>query len=90
MRFPDAVTVLRPASTDAYGNPGGSWDSPEEIPAVGFLSGPVCFMAPDADVKRGDRLTVAGVVYDVEGTPSILRSPSRAVVTAVQVKRRDT
>lgn len=90
MRFPDAVTVLRPAGTDEYGNPGTSWATPSVTEAVGFLSGLTCFLPPDADVQRGDRLEVAGVFFDVEGAPAVLRSPSRSIVTAVKLQRRET
>ncbi|MEU4568667.1 hypothetical protein [Micromonospora sp. NPDC023956] len=88
MRYPDEVTVLRPAGADEYGNPGTSWAAPEEILAVGFLTGDECLMPPDADVQKGDRLRVGGRLYDVQGEPDVIRSPSRSVLTLVKVKRR--
>lgn len=88
MRFPDAVTILRPAGTDEYGNPGTSWASPEETPAVGFLSGDDVFMPPTTDVQRGDRLRIAGQLYDVRGEPDLIRSPNRPVLWLVKVDRR--
>ena len=88
MRFPDAVTIRRPAGTDEYGNPGTSWAAPQELPAVGFLAGVTVFMPPTADVQRGDRLRIAGRDYDVIGEPDLVRSPSRPVLLLVKVERR--
>lgn len=87
MRFPDTVEVQRQTTADAYGNPGsgpfapvGSWP--------GFLSGEKVYGPPDADVERGDRLKVGEDVYDVEGDPRRLRSPSKTVLTVVAVRLR--
>lgn len=88
MRFSDAVTVLRPATSDAYGNPGRSWEVPTSIPSPGFLLGrTTCFMPPDADVRQGDRLVIRGVTYDVPDEPSVVRSPSKTVITIVHVRK---
>lgn len=88
MKFPDAVTVLRPAGPDEYGNPGTSWASPLTLPAVGFLSGDTVYMPPDSDVERGDRLRIGASDYDVIGEPNLVRSPSRPVLFLVKVERR--
>lgn len=88
MRYPDAVTILRPSGADAYGNPGTSWDSPEETPARGFLAGAHCFMPPDTDVRRGDRLRVGADTYDTEGDPEPARSPTKTVLIRVAVRLR--
>ncbi|MFI7069552.1 hypothetical protein [Micromonospora sediminicola] len=87
MRFPDAVTVLRPSGADAYGNPGSGAHSPAGTFA-GFLSGEAVYGPPDADVQRGDRLAIGADVYDVEGDPRRLRSPSKTVMTRVSVRLR--
>lgn len=86
MRFPDAVTVLRPEGADEYGNADGSWASPTSTPAVGFMLAEKCLMPADADVKRGDRLRVGAKTYDVIGDPHIVRSPTRTVLTSVAVQ----
>ena len=86
MKYPDEVTVLRATGADEYGNPGASWSSPTEKRERGFLQGSTCFMPPDADVRAGDRLRVAGRTYAVDGEPQIARSPSRPVLTRVAVK----
>lgn len=85
--MPDTVTVLRPLTADAYGNPGRSWDTPTSVATVGFLTGRTCFMPPDADVRQGDRLEVNGVTYDVADEPTKSRSPSRTVLTLVHVQK---
>ncbi|MEV1157730.1 hypothetical protein AB0J27_20260 [Micromonospora chokoriensis] len=90
MRYPDALTILRPSGPDAYGNPGTSWESPEEIPARGFLAGDACYLPPTTDVRRGDRLRLGTDVYDVEGDPQPARSPSRTVLIVCSVKLRRT
>jgi hypothetical protein len=88
VRFPDSVTVLRRAAADEYGNPGTSWTAPTATTVPGFLSGSSCFMPPDADVRDGDRLQLGTVVYDVTEIPLVVRSPARAVVTHVKLRRR--
>lgn len=86
MRFPDTVTVLRPEGADEYGNADGSWSSPTPISGVGFMLAEKCLMPANADVKRGDRLVVAGRTYDVIGDPRRLRSPTKTVLTSVTVE----
>ncbi|GAB1641766.1 hypothetical protein [Krasilnikovia sp. MM14-A1259] len=88
MKFPDVVTVLRPAGADEYGNPGSGWTSPAQLNGVGFLTGDTVYMPPSADVQRGDRLRVTGRDYDVIGEPDLVRSPSRPVMLLVKVARR--
>lgn len=87
MRFPDLVEILRPTGADEYGNPG---TGPHALTttAPGFLSGEAVFMPPSVDVQRGDRLRIGQDVYDVEGDPRRLRSPSMAVMTRVTVRIR--
>ncbi|MFG3715800.1 hypothetical protein [Micromonospora sp. NPDC047730] len=87
MRFPDAVTVLRPTGADEYGNPGTGPHAPAGTFA-GFLSGDAVYAAPGVDVQRGDRLVIGADTYDVEGDPRDLRSPSRPVMTRVAVRLR--
>jgi len=88
MRYPDAVTILRPRGSDEYDNPGASWAAPAEISAVGFLMGDMCLMPPRTDVRAGDRLRIADRVYDVVGDPEVIRSPVRDVMIVVKVDRR--
>ncbi|RLK22638.1 hypothetical protein DER29_0476 [Micromonospora sp. M71_S20] len=87
MRFPDTVEVLRPTGADEYGNPGAGPHAPAGTFA-GFLSGDAVYGPPTADVQRGDRLRIGPDVYDVEGDPRRLRSPSKAVLTRVAVRLR--
>ncbi|MFD6638325.1 hypothetical protein ACFWDN_21190 [Micromonospora chalcea] len=87
MRFPDAVTVLRPTGADAYGNPGTGPHAPA-AEFAGFLTGDAVFGPPDADVQRGDRLAIGPDVYDVEGDPRRLRSPTKTVMTRISVRLR--
>lgn len=87
MRFPDTVEILRPTGADEYGNPG---TGPHALTttAPGFLSGDAVFMPPTVDAQRGDRLRIGPDVYDVEGDPRTLRSPSKAVLLRVAVRLR--
>ena len=55
MRFPDTVAILRAAGTDAYGNPGASWDTPETVATVaGFFNGKrdTCYLPATARNPR--------------------------------------
>lgn len=94
MKFPDAITVQRSTTADAYGNPGHDWTSPEEHSEVGFAvagsarrKDETVFMPPTADVLAGDRMVVNGVQYEVLGAPKLLRSPSKAVMLSVSIQR---
>lgn len=86
MRFPDAVTVLRATATDAYGNPGASWEAPTEIPAAAFVLGSGKAMFPPAtDLRPGDRVRRDGRVFAVEDLKPV-RSPSRTVLLSAKLR----
>ncbi|BCJ41671.1 hypothetical protein GCM10010168_53310 [Actinoplanes ianthinogenes] len=86
MRFPDAVTVLRPTGVDEYGNPDHSWANPLATETVGFLSGDTVYLPPGTDVLKGDRLLIGERTYTVADDPGQARSPSRTVLVTVTVK----
>jgi hypothetical protein len=88
VRFPDTVAILRAAGTDAYGNPGASWDTPETVATVaGFLNGKrdTCYLPATAPVLKGDRLSIAPYTYAIDGKPEPARSPSRVVLIRVKL-----
>lgn len=79
MKYPDAVTLLKPRGPDEYGNPGRSWDSPTSTQTVGFLAKPTeLLLPPDADLVTGDRVRVGTRTYEATVTPA--RSPARTVL----------
>ncbi|WP_229398181.1 hypothetical protein [Micromonospora okii] len=86
MRFPDAVTVLRQLAADEYGNPGTGGPFVPVAVLAGFRAGDAVYLAPGANIQRGDRLTIGPDTFDVEGDPRRLRSPSREVLTRVAVR----
>lgn len=88
MRFPDRVTYLRPAGTDAYGNPGEGWAAPKETPDVSaFLvetSGRALFPAGTGS-QEGDRFRMAdGRLFSITRAVSA-RSPARTVAEIADV-----
>jgi hypothetical protein len=86
VKFPDAVTILRAAGVDEYGNP-GSWDAPDEIAAIGFLLHRQIMLPASVDIRAGDRLATARGLFKVDGEPELLRSPSRNVMWNVALVR---
>lgn len=85
LTFPHAVTVLRPGA-DVYGNPGGSFDAASSVSAFGFqASRLLLIMPPDADVRAGDRVSVNGEVFAVDGFPEVARSMRAAKATVVRL-----
>jgi hypothetical protein len=102
MRYPDAVTILRAAGEDEYGNPGrAGWAEPAEAAARAFIvagsriangqrvPATKAYFPPGTDIRDGDRLRAAdGTVYDV-ATPTTARSPSRPVMITAGLTRRD-
>lgn len=101
MRYPDAVTILRASGADEYGNPYRDWTTPTETAAKAFVvqssratfDGPVstakAFLPPDTDVHDGDRLRmVDGTEFDVV-LPMPVRSPSKTILVAATLTRRD-
>lgn len=86
MRFPDAVTILRSSTQDAYGDPG--WATPTEIPAKAFVTPEGAYLPPTTDIRTGDRLRVPGRgTFTVDGEPTRLRSPSRLIMWHVELTR---
>ncbi|GAA4981248.1 hypothetical protein [Actinopolymorpha pittospori] len=86
--LPDEVTILRASGTDAYGNPGASWESPSTSTVRGFqVRRDQLLLPPDADVQLGDRVRVNGVTYAVEGEPNLVRSMRAAVLVTVGLAR---
>lgn len=84
MRLPDDVTIVRPISSDEYGNPGGSFSSTARFPAKGFAPDrATLFLPAGTDVRVGDRIEVRGETFAVREIPDDLRSPSRSVVLSV-------
>lgn len=82
----DSVTVIRPLLSDEYGNVGRSWDGASETVVSGFLASPTTLiLAPDADVRLGDRVSVLGRLFAVKGEPVLARSPaaSKALVVSL-------
>lgn len=92
MQFPDAVTILRQAGSDEYGNPGKSWDNPTQAETRGFhLQRPgapdLLLMPPRTDIRPTDRVRVQGRLFKVDGDPVFVRSPSKDVMTQVGLVR---
>lgn len=85
MRYPDVVTILRPVTVDAYGNP--SWEDPDETAALGFLMHRRIMLPPTVDIRAGDRIATARGLFRVEGEPEMLRSPSRNIMWQVELER---
>lgn len=87
MRFPDAVTILRAADEDEYGNPAADWTAPATTSARGFLIDRTLFVDRSADIRPGDRIAVAGVLFAIEEHPVMLRSPNRNVLWQLKLTR---
>jgi len=87
MRYPDELTLRRATGEDAYGNPASSWDEPTLIPTRAFITGGQAYLPADTDIQHGDRFTFRGRVWEVDGRPNLLRSPSRDVLIIATLKR---
>lgn len=86
MRFPDAVTILRPVATDAYGNEGASFTGAEEIPVKGFHVSPDLLLLPrGTDAQDGDRFVIGTDTY--AGDVTAIRSPSAEKLRTVRLTR---
>lgn len=70
MRFPSAITILRPAGLDEYGNPDTSFTAATNTVARALrVSATALLLDPGADLRVGDRISVDGTMYSQEATP---------------------
>lgn len=78
MRFPDAVSIVRPDpdAPDAYGNPG--WAAP--IAARAFLTREAAMFPPGTAIGEGDRLITARGLFVVDGDPGAPHNPAGRLV----------
>lgn len=86
MRFPDAVEILKPSGSDAYGNPGNSFEDPTIVAVQGFevRRGELLLLPANSGIEEGDRVRLRGKTFAAE--PTEVRSPSRTVVYTVDLK----
>lgn len=84
MRFPDAVSILRPndaTNPDAYGNPG--WSTP--VAAQAYVTREAAYFAPGTVLDAGDRIVTSRGTFAVEADPGRPHTPSGRLVP-VRVK----
>ncbi len=78
-------------SEDSHGNPVASWGSPVTVDGCAFapqgsvesfepgrnavVTSPTLYCPPGTSVSSRDRVTVRGLLYEVDGDPAVWRNP---------------
>jgi hypothetical protein len=103
VRFPDPVTLVRPAGSDPFGDPLPGEAGRTSVAGV-FAPGSTSedllgrgatayttatlYLPVGTDVRRTDRVEVRGTVWEVDGEPVEWRSPGTGRRAGLQVNLR--
>lgn len=88
-------------ATDAYGNPTDAWGTPSSVTIIAFNPGttaepflpghdrvitrPAIYAAEGTSWSSRDRVTVRGVLYEVDGVPLDYRNPYDPSYDGIQI-----